>query len=272
MSGELRSGSAGPGIGYSRVLQVLTRKVSESLARCELTHLARKPIDLGRARAQHGAYELALQRLGCRVERLPEEAELPDAVFVEDVALVLDEVAILLRPGAASRRPEVDSVGRALRRHRRVLDLGGAGTLDGGDILLLDRVLHVGRSSRSSAEGAGALRERVAPFGYEVREVPVRGCLHLKSAVTRIAGDLLLVQPAWVDARAFPGWRVVDVDPGEPHAANALRIGERLVFPEAFPKTAARLESAGLRLERVDLSELAKAEGAVTCCSLVFEA
>ncbi len=254
------------------MLHAVTREVSRSLDRCELTHLDRAPIDVGRAREQHRGYEAALERLGCAVERLPEEADRPDAVFVEDVALVLDELAVLLRPGAPSRRPERESVGRALRRHRDVVALEGPGTVDGGDVLCLDRTLFVGRSSRSSAAGVAALRELVAPFGYEVREVQVSGCLHLKSAVTRVAPDLLLVQRAWIDPASFPAWRSLDVDPTEPHAANGLRVGEMLVYPEAFPRTAARLEAEGLRLERVDLSELAKAEGAVTCCSLLFEA
>lgn len=252
------------------MLIAVTRSVSRSIARCELTHLAREPIDVARARAQHLAYEEALARLGCRVERLAEEPELPDAVFVEDAALVLDEVAVVLRPGAASRRAETESVAHALARHRPLLRLAGPGTVDGGDVLRLGRELVVGRSGRTDAEGIAELARIVAPHGYRVRETRVRGCLHLKSAVTDVAGDTLLVQPAWIDAADFPGYRLVEVDRRETYAANAQRVGGTLVYPTSFPATAERLERLGFALEFVAADELAKAEGGVTCCSLVF--
>lgn len=251
-------------------LHAITRAVSRSLARCELTHLERTAIDVDVARRQHAAYEATLERLGCTLVRLPEERELPDSVFVEDTALALDEVAVILRPGAASRRQETASVARALSWFRPVVQLAGEGTVDGGDVLRLGRTLWVGRSSRSSEAGIAALAATIAPFGYDVRDVAIDGCLHLKSAVTAVADGLLLLNPRWVDGAGFPGCALVEVDPAEPHAANALRVGDTLVFPAAFPRTAERLEARGLHLERVDLAELAKAEGAVTCCSLVF--
>ncbi len=255
------------------MLRAITRQVSRSLERCELTHLQRQPIDLDLARQQHRAYEAALGRLGCAVEQLAEEPDLPDSVFVEDVAVVLDEAAVILRPGAASRRPEAASVARALAAYRELLPLPGRGTVDGGDVLRLGRTLYVGRSSRSSRAGCAALRRLVARLGYTVREATVRGCLHLKSAVTAVAPDTLLLNRAWVDPAPFSGYRLVEVDPREPQAANALQFGDSaILYPSAFPATAARLEALGFPLERVDLSELAKAEGAVTCCSLVFAA
>lgn len=250
----------------------LTRAVSRSFADCELTHLDREPIDVEVARRQHTEYEAALERCGCRVERLPEEPALPDAVFVEDTALVLDEFAVILRPGAVSRRAETGSVARALAPFRRVEEMKGPGTLDGGDVLKVGRTLFVGLSTRSDLAGIEELRGLVAAHGYSVVEARVSGCLHLKSAVTGIADRTLLVNPDWIDAGAFGDCRVIEIDPREPHAANALAIGDRLVYPTAFPATAARLRSEGFELETVDLSELAKAEGAVTCCSLVFRA
>ncbi len=250
----------------------LTRAVSEAIARCELTHLAREPIDLARARAQHEAYEDALRRAGCFVTRLPEEPELPDAVFVEDLAVVLDELAVVTRPGAASRRPEAVTVAAALARLRPLVTLREPATLDGGDVLRAGRTLFVGRSSRSNTEGLAQLEAAVAPFGYRVEPVAVEGCLHLKSAATPVAPGVLLVQPAWVDPAAFgPGFEVIEVDPGEPFAANALRVRDTVIHAAAFPRTRARLESHRIRVVPVDVSELAKAEGAVTCCSLVLE-
>lgn len=253
-------------------LRALTREVPASIARCELTHIARVPIDLARARRQHEEYEAALARLGCLVERLEEEPALADSVFVEDTALVLDEIAVLLRPGAESRRTEVNGVAQALERHRPLLRMEGPGTIDGGDVLRVRRTLYVGLSTRSSHEGIAELRALVGGFGYDVRPVEVTGCLHLKSAATAIGDDTLLVNPSWVEPADFAAGRAIAVDPGEPYAANALRIRNRLIYPTTFPATAKRLAAAGFELEPVDLSELAKAEGAVTCCSLVFEA
>jgi dimethylargininase len=246
--------------------------VSPAIGRCELSYLEREPIDVGLAERQHLAYERCLADLGCAVTSLPSEPALPDSVFVEDTAVVLDELAVVTRPGAVSRRPETASVAAALAPWRPLLYLGSPGTLDGGDVLVVGRRIFVGRSLRSDEAGCGQLRDLLAPRGYAVVPVPVRGCLHLKSAVTVVAADRLLVSPAWVDGSAFAGLGIIDVDPAEPHAANALRIGDSVVFPAAFERTRRRLEGAGIRVVTVDVSELARAEGAVTCCSLVFAA
>jgi len=250
----------------------ITRRVSPEIGRCELSYLEREPIDVGLAERQHAAYERCLAGLGCAVTSLPAEAALPDSVFVEDAAIVLDELAVITRPGAVSRRAETHSVAAALAPWRTLLRLGPPGTLDGGDVLVVGRRIFVGRSRRSNEAGCGQLRDLLAPRGYSVVPVPVRGCLHLKSAVTAVAADRLLLNPAWVDASAFAGLATLEVDPAEPRAANALRIGAAVVFPAAFERTRRRLEAAGIDVVTVDVSELARAEGAVTCCSLVFEA
>ena len=248
----------------------LTREVSLTLRDCELTHLAREPIDIGRARVQHAAYEDALRGLGCRVERLPARPDLPDAVFVEDTAVVVEELAVITRPGAASRRAETGSMAEALAAYRTVKTLDAPATLDGGDVLRMGRRLFVGQSRRSNEAGVASLRRALEPFGYTVTAVDFGGCLHLKSAVTEVAPGMLLVNPAWVAPGLFGAARVVEVDPQEPFAANGLPVAGSVVFPTAFPRTALRLEEAGLRVVTVDLSELAKAEGAVTCCCVLF--
>jgi dimethylargininase len=250
----------------------ITRKVSPAIGRCELSYLEREPIDVGLAERQHLAYERCLADLGCAVTSLPSEPALPDSVFVEDAAIVLDELAVITRPGAASRRPETVSVAAALAHWRPLLHLGPQGKLDGGDVLVVGRRIFVGRSLRSDDAGHGQLRDLVAPHDYTVVPVPVRGCLHLKSAVTAVAADRLLVNSAWVDGSSFAGLGIIEVDPSEPHAANALRIGETVLFPSAFERTRRRLEGAGIGVVTIDVSELARAEGAVTCCSLVFKA
>lgn len=250
----------------------VTREVSPGLGDCELSYAPREAIDVARAGAQHRDYQRALEILGCRLVSLPAEPELPDSVFVEDVAIVLDEVAVLTRPGALSRRAEVASMAKALRGYRPVSAIAAPGTLDGGDVLHIGRTLYVGESARSNAEGIAQLRELLAGHGYAVQGVPTRGCLHLKSAVTQLGDDTLLLQPLWVDRDRFADFQVIEVDPAEPHAANVLRIGDALVMPASFPRTRQRLLDAGFHVMTVDVSELQKAEGAVTCCSLVFRA
>ncbi|GMV09622.1 MAG: N(G),N(G)-dimethylarginine dimethylaminohydrolase [Gemmatimonadota bacterium] len=253
------------------MITAITRPVSRSIAQCELTHVARTPIDLEIARRQHAEYEAALESLGVLIVRLPELPDHPDAVFVEDTALVLDEVAVLTRPGAESRRGEVDAMAEALAPFRRTVRITGEATLDGGDVLRLGRTLYVGRSRRTTAEGVAALGALVAPYGYEVREVPVRGALHLKSAATQVGPEWILVNPEWVDAAHFEGYDALTVDAGEPFAANAVLVNGAVVHSTAFPRTQAMLRAHGIRVVGVDASELAKAEGGVTCCSLLFD-
>ncbi len=249
----------------------ITRAVSPSFAQCELTHIDRVPIDVEVAKAQHEAYEQALRRLGVTVVSLPVEPDLPDSVFVEDTAVVLDEIAVMMRPGAVSRRAEVQTIAKTLEPYRRLVWIDGPGTIDGGDVLQIGKTIYVGRSTRSDTHGIAALNELVTPYGYSVVGVPLTGCLHLKSAATPITDDVLLVNAQWVDPDAFSGMKFVGTDADEPHAANALRIANALVYPSAFPRTLERIAKIVERIELVDVSELAKAEGAVTCCSLVVD-
>lgn len=255
-------------------LVAITRPVSESVVRCELTHLAREPIDYARAVRQHEAYETALAALGCRIVRAPAAHDMPDAVFVEDVALVLDEVAVITRPGAVSRRGEADGVERVLAQYRDVVRIDPPGTLDGGDVLRAGKRIFVGRSSRTSSAGVAELRALVSGHGYTVEAVDVHGCLHLKSAVTAVGRNTLLGNSAWVDRRTFADFEWIEVHPSEPHAANALWVGDGVIYPSALARTASRLrahlETRRMSLHLVDASELAKAEGGVTCCSLVL--
>lgn len=246
-----------------------TREISPAIADCELTHLARTPIDLTRARREHGEYEDALRRAGCRVERLPAGDDLPDSVFIEDTAVVLDELAVIARPGAPSRRREVDEVRAALRRHRPLAEIVAPGTLDGGDVLRIGRRLLVGDGPRTNEGGRTQLAALVAPHGYTVETVAFDGCLHLKTAVTLVGPDLVVCNPAWVDRRALGLTRVIEADPSEPFAANALLVGGIVLHPAEFPLTGERLRRAGLNVVAVAAGELARAEGGLTCGSLL---
>jgi len=249
----------------------ITRQVSPAINQCELTHIAREMIDYERACAQHKQYEDALRSLGMDVISLEAEPGLPDSVFVEDVALVLDECAIMLNPGASSRRPEVASVEKALAPYRDIFRIQPTGTIDGGDILRVGKTIYVGLSGRSTDNAIGQLKAILEPRGYQVRAVSVTSCLHLKSAVTQVGEDTLLINPQWVSKGDFQGMYFIEIDPSEPYAANAVLVNSTIIYPSSFPKTRAKLEGVGINLLLVDADELAKAEGAVTCCSLIFE-
>jgi dimethylargininase len=231
----------------------ITRDVSASISDCELTHVPREPIDYARAAQQH---------------ELPADPLQPDCVFVEDTAVVLEDLAVITRPGAASRRSETEIVSEILAGYRPLAFIDAPAILDGGDVLVLGERIFVGLSQRSNFEAIGQLR-RVT--GREVIPVRVDGCLHLKSAVS-IAGErMLLVNRNWIDVEPLSEWELLDVDPSEPFAANVLRIADVVVTANAFPLTGARLESRGITVRSVPADELAKAEGGLTCCSILVE-
>ncbi len=252
------------------MLIAITRKVSPAIGRCELTHLSREVIDPERADRQHRSYEMLLVEAGCDIVRLPAEPDLPDSVFVEDTAVVLDELAVITRPGAESRRGEISSVAGVLGAHRPLAYIEAPGTLDGGDVLQVNRQLFVGEGHRSNSEGVAQLRRLLREYDYEVTGVPFSGCLHLKSAVTRIADRTILVNPEWVDKARFSHLECVEVHPSEPAAGNGLEIGGRLIYPLAFARTARILRELNIEVCGVDMSEFAKAEGGVSCCSLIL--
>lgn len=205
------------------------------------------------------------------MERLPAEPDLPDSVFVEDTAVVLPELAVITRPGAESRRPETESIARALRGYRPLHRIAGPATMDGGDVLRIERTLYAGLTSRTNTEAVNQLREILEPHGFAVQGVTVRGCLHLKSAASWLGGDAVLLNPEWVDEALFAGMNIVRVHPDEPHAANVLAVGGTLLCAAAHVRTRERLERQGYGVREIDISELAKAEAGMTCSSLVFD-
>ena len=264
------------------MLLALIRAVPRSIDRCELTHLERTPIDYAKAVREHDAYEECLRRLGCRVQRLPEAHEMPDSVFVEDTAVVFDEIAVIARPGAVSRRGEVEAAAHALRPHRQLAFIEPPATLDGGDVLVTPGKVFVGITPRTNADGARQLAAHLAPFGFDTIPILVTGCLHLKSAVTLAkvgvapgsdlppeGGSCLLINPSFVDPASFDAFDLIEIDPSEAMAANVLLVGDRVVCAEEHPRTRQRLEAHGIVTVAVPAGELARAEGGVTCCSLL---
>ena len=253
------------------MLTALTRAVSPTMSSCELTYLPRQEINIAKAVEQHDRYKQCLAGLGVRVISLPAEPTMPDAVFVEDPVVVVDEVAVIARTGAESRRKEAASLAEALAAFRPLRHLREPATLEGGDVLRIDSTVFVGVSPRTNEAGASQLAVALNPFGYRVCPVRVRECLHLKTACSYLGEETLLVNRAWLDTAPLAGWKLIDVAEDEPWAANALRIGETVLLPASFPHTEAILRRAGLRVHILDLSELQKAEGSVTCMSVIFE-
>jgi len=253
------------------MVTAITRQVSPRFTECEITHIERIPIDLEIACAQHDEYVKALTQLGCNVIELPAEATLPDSVFVEDTAFILPEVAVITRPGADSRKPETESIIQVLMPLTKLVHVREPATVDGGDVLVLGKRIYIGRSTRSNQEAMNQLNELLCEYDYSVTGVELHDCLHLKSAVTRVDDKTLLINKNWVDTGYFEHFDLIEVDPSEPHAANCLPIGDSMIFPTAFPKTRSKLEERGYNVVTVDVSELAKAEGAVTCCSLIIQ-
>ena len=242
----------------------ITRDVSPSINACELTHLAPQTIDVTMANLQHHEYRNLLASLGLDVIRIPADPAYPDCVFIEDTAIVLDDLAVITRPGAPSRRGETRAVADALAQYRPLVHIEAPATIDGGDVLVLDDRIFVGLSERTNEAAIAQLRFHTR---RDVIPVEVHGCLHLKSAITRVSRNALVVNRDWIDVAPFRGWTLIDAE--EPFGANALLVGDVVIYPSEFPRTREKLEQHGIDVRPVDASELAKAEGGVTCCSLI---
>ena len=252
-------------------LVAITRAVGPSLVNCELTFQDRVPIDLVEATIQHVAYCDSLRRAGVSVEILPADEHLPDAVFVEDTAVVLDELVVITRPGSAIRRNEVSTVAAALERHRILTSIEHPGTLDGGDILRMGRRIFVGMSSRTNAEGFNQFSQAVERHGYRAVPVKVDGCLHLKTAVTALNEETLLINPKWLDAMKLSAFQHIQVADSEPSAANSLALNGKIHLSAKWNRTRDLLEQHGFLTQTLNITEFEKAEAGLTCLSLIFQ-
>lgn len=248
----------------------IVRQISSSLENCELLYIARQKFDIEKARQQHASYVSALEAAGVSMTVLPEEPMLPDATFVEDTVIVLDEIAVICRLGAASRAPEADIIARHIAEIRPIYRIAHSGTIEGGDVLQIGKTLFVGISSRTNAAGIRQLEEIVSRYGYSVVGVKVTGCLHLKTGVTSPKEGVLLANASWIDMAPFRGFEILQVPKSEPWGANTLSVNEAVLVAESSPNTADILEAKGLRVKRLAICELQKAEAGLTCLSVLF--
>jgi dimethylargininase len=251
-------------------LSAVTREPASTLPECQLTHLTRQAIDVELARRQHAAYRDALRALGVEVIHLPARDEWPDSVFVEDAAVVLDEVAVITRPGAPSRVNESAALAETLNGFRRLHVVVPPATLDGGDVLRVGKTLYTGRSERTNEEGIRQLHGIVQPFGYEVVPVAISGCLHLKTACSVVGPELVLADVERADTAALRDVRILVAPPDERAGVDALAIAGVVMLAAGYPQIAALLEGAGCNILELELSEFGKAEGGPTCLSIVF--
>ena len=249
-------------------LRALTR-LPGPLGRAELTHIDRVAIDMERALAQHRAYCTALMAAGAEIDVLPGLEAYPDCCFVEDTAVILREMVVRTRPGAVSRRGEVEAIAPHLPADRPHFTVTEPGTIDGGDVMVVGRDIYIGLTLRTNAAAVAQVAGAVAAFGYRVTAVPLARALHLKTAVSALADDLVLVNTTWIDPVIFGGRRHIASAPGEDFAGNSLTVGET-VFHAAGERTLERVAAAGFDVQFLDISEFAKAEAGLTCLSLVY--
>ncbi|MFQ5674078.1 MAG: dimethylarginine dimethylaminohydrolase family protein [Nitrospinales bacterium] len=247
-------------------LIALVREPAPSFARALSTHPARNDIDVHRALRQHRAYVRALRQAGARVVYLQPDESLADAPFVEDTAIILDDRALICSPKAPSRRGEAQSVIPEIRKHRSLEILEPPVFIDGGDVLNVGGTLYVGLSQRTNQQAVEYLRKQTP---NPVVAVPVLRGLHLKSAVSRLNDETLIIDPSRVEASALQTFRRIEVTAGETYAANCLAIGNHAILPEGYPRVAQQIEALGLTVLPVPMSEFEKADGGVTCLSLI---
>ena len=248
----------------------ITHTPSPRLTDCQLTFVARTAIDYDRAVRQHADYCRVLGECGASVSTLNVNADLPDSVFVEDTAVVLDEVAIMCQLGASSRRAETAGIEPELARYRPIEQIEFPATLEGGDVLRVGRTLLVGLSSRTNTAGVESLARIAGHYGYDVRAVPVHGCLHLKTACTALPDDRLLLNPAWIDMGFVRDFAHVCVPVAEPWGGNIACLNNRVIVAAENVQTAELIHKSGFEVRTVELDEFAKAEGGVTCLSILF--
>lgn len=253
------------------MLTAITHKPSPHLNNCELTFLSAQQIDYQKAQTQHKNYCKMLSDLGANVITLDENLEMPDCAFVEDTAIVFDEIAIITSMGVSSRRGETKVIEKKLEEFRPVKKIELPAQIEGGDVLQIGKSLFVGNSSRTNLEGIEALREIVTSFGYKVFAVEVRGSLHLTTACTALDAETILVNPEWIQTEVFKDLRKINLPQNEPFAANILRIGKTICIHSEFTETAEKIEKLGYKIRQINISEFLKAEAGLTCLSLVFK-
>jgi dimethylargininase len=250
--------------------KAIVRKPGSDFAQGLTTSALGAP-DVALALEQHSRYIDALRSLGVDVEVLPPLEGMPDACFVEDTAVVADEIAVITHPGAPARQGEAATIATAMSRYKNISIMNAPADIDGGDVLLADNTFFVGVGNRTNIEGFNTFKNILESYQkYKFVAVELADGLHLKSSVTEIAPNTLLLTKLLADHPAFMGYKKVVTPEDEEYAANALLINGTVLTPVGFPKTHKLMQEAGCRLLKLDMSEYRKMDGALTCLSLRF--
>lgn len=251
--------------------RAITRGVSRRIAACELTYRSREEINYEKAAAQLQRYCDLLRDWGVDLMPLAASDSYPDCCFVQDTAVVLDEVCVIASMGAPARLGEVSDVEKLVAPFRRIRRIFAPATLDGGDVVQFGKRLFVGLSTRTNARGIAALSQIVEPFGYTVVPVVVNGGLHLTTGCGIVNDETVLLNPRWVDAAAFRSLRQLHVSEAEPWAANTIRVDDAICLEEEAPRTIDLVQPYVGGIDTLDISEFRKAEGSLSCLSLIFK-
>jgi dimethylargininase len=228
------------------------------------------PINVALAKQQHTAYRRALLELGLQVIYLDGDPEFPDCCFVEDPAVIVGEIAIICHMGAVSRRGEEAAVARLLQKHKQIHTIDAPGTLEGGDVLTIGKKVYVGLTSRTSREGFEQLKRIAAQQGFETIPVETQNLFHLKSDITCVGEDCVLMRPGRFEDGLFSGYRKIIVHEAEAYAANCLAVNGKVLVSEGYPRTREQIEESGFETIALDMSEFRKGDGSLTCLSKIF--
>lgn len=249
----------------------LLNRPSTALSECTLTYISRNSIDFHRAMEQHMAYAKALEDLGVEVKILNLNKTMPDGVFIEDTAVVLDELAVITSMGTPDRRNELPEITAEVRKYRKAVEIPLPATIEGGDVLRIGRKIYIGETLRTNKDAISFFTQIVEPLSYQVVPVEVSGCLHLKTGITALDDETFLANPEWINLSPLKGCRIVEVPENESFGGNVLVVNGKVLMNAAYPRTIDLVASLGFNIMSVDISEFGKAEAGLTCMSLVFK-
>ncbi len=247
----------------------LVRQVPDSFDRC-IKPDGEAVIDVDLARRQHADYCAALENAGLELIRLEADERYPDGCFVEDTTVVAGDLAVMLPIGAPSRVGEEVEVEKTLRRYKIVEEIKPPASMDGGDILKIEKRLYIGLSQRTNRRAISELGKLISPQGYEAIPVPLEKVLHLKSAVSYLGEQHVVVSPGSFDDRVLSEYNKITVPDDEAYSANCLAVNGVVLVSKGFPRTKSRIESAGFETVELDMSEFRKGWGSLTCLSIIF--
>lgn len=253
------------------MLIALTHTVSPNIMNGEVTFIDRKAVNYDLAVQQHDIYCQALSDCGAEVKKLSVNLNSPDSCFVEDTAIIFDEVAIITSMGISSRQHESKTIAPELDRYREIIHIELPAIIEGGDVLQIGRRVYVGLSRRTNIQGVHKLAQILKQWDYEIIPVELKNCLHLKTACTAISEEIILLNPQWVEPETFSDYKVLSVPKEEMWAANTIRVGDRILLQHGFPRTLELVSRNHNALEILNISEFSKIEAGLSCLSLIFQ-